>query len=133
MLGCHSIKGAEPEAVGFIIIWMLSRSPTNPVLYYINEEARSAGVTYAKKSLDIYNIRSCQLSAEQLKQLKRIAFVAPDRGIRKAPPYYVIEIGSRQATVVAYSMNRETLLRMIHVLPLDAGGYIQLMYDAGSQ
>lgn len=133
MFGCHSIKGAEHGAVDFIVIWMLSRSPTNPILYYRNEEARLMGVEYAKSTLDIYNIRGYQLRADQLKRIKRIAADAPDRDARKTPPYFVIEIGSRRAKVVSYSMNRETLLRVIHAVPSDANGNIQLMYDAGSQ
>ena len=115
MFGCHFFKGTEPEKVDFIIVWMLSRSPTNPILYYRNEEARSMGVKYAKSSLDFYNIRGYQLRADQLKRLKRIAYDAPDRDTRKDPPYFVIEIGSYQSTVVAYSMTKETLLKMINI------------------
>lgn len=133
MSGCESPEGTESAVVDFIIIRMVSPSPTSPILYYRNKEIRSMGEEFAKEELCIDNIQNYQLKAAQLKRLKRIAVDAPDRDRQKPTPYFVIEIGSRQAAVVAYSMNRETLLKMIHILPSEASGYIQIMYDAGSQ
>lgn len=130
--GCRQSVVIEPGEVNYAIVWMFARSPTSPVLCYVNEDSRSAGETFARDVLDRKYIPAFRVGSKQLIDLARLAANAPNRQIQKMPPYFVIEIGGEDFKVISYAMDRETLHRALYLMPPDVQQYLQLMYDSSA-
>lgn len=122
----------EPKLANYAIIWMFARSPTSPVLCYVNEDSRNAGEAFARDVLDRKYIPAFKVGSSQLIDMAKLAANAPNRHMQKMPPYFVIEIGGQDSNVISYSMDRETLHRALYLMPPDVQQYLQLMYDSSA-
>lgn len=130
--GCCHGKGAEGENVNYVVVRMVARSPTSPVLGFVDIEAREIGKAHAKAQLDIQDIPAYKITSAQLLEVKQLVENARDRDAPKTPPYFVLEFGLPQGRPAAYSIGRETLSRVIPLVPSDLQEFLRLMYDSSA-